>query len=46
MRLGYPKAAYLIDRMEEMGIIGPAVEAGRTREVLIGRVEPDEEEWG
>lgn len=40
MRLGYPKAARLIDRMEEMGIIGPPEAAGRLREVLIG---PDDE---
>ena len=46
LRVGYARAGRLIDIMEEMGIIGPAVEAGRTREVLIGRVEPDEEEWG
>ncbi|NTU65882.1 MAG: DNA translocase FtsK, partial [Chloroflexi bacterium] len=31
MRLGYPKAAYLIDRMEQMGIVGPVQEAGRAR---------------
>jgi S-DNA-T family DNA segregation ATPase FtsK/SpoIIIE len=34
MRIGYPKAARLIDEMYEMGIIGPPVEAGRTRDVL------------
>jgi S-DNA-T family DNA segregation ATPase FtsK/SpoIIIE len=45
MRLGYPKAAYLIDRMEEMGIIGPAVEAGRSRDVLVNPIE-DGEDWG
>jgi S-DNA-T family DNA segregation ATPase FtsK/SpoIIIE len=45
MRLGYPKAAYLIDRMEQMGVVGPVQEAGRAREVLMGQSE-DEEEWG
>ncbi len=45
MRLGYPKAAYLIDRMEEMGVIGPAVEAGRSRDVLVNPIE-DSEDWG
>jgi len=35
MRIGYPKAARLIDEMYEMGIIGPPVEAGRLREVLL-----------
>ncbi len=34
LRIGYPKAARLIDEMYEMGIIGPPVEAGRLREVL------------
>jgi S-DNA-T family DNA segregation ATPase FtsK/SpoIIIE len=37
MRIGYPKAARLIDEMYEMGIIGPPVEAGRLREVLPPR---------
>ncbi len=35
MRIGYPKAARLIDQMEEMGIIGPPEAAGRLREVLL-----------
>ncbi|HET7377019.1 MAG TPA: DNA translocase FtsK, partial [Anaerolineae bacterium] len=46
MRLGYPKAAYLIDRMEEMGIIGPAVEAGRSRDVLVNPPSAEGEDWG
>jgi S-DNA-T family DNA segregation ATPase FtsK/SpoIIIE len=37
MRIGYPKAARLIDEMYEMGLIGPPVEAGRLREVLPHR---------
>jgi len=40
MRIGYPKAARLIDQMEEMGIIGPPEAAGRLREVLVS---PDDE---
>jgi S-DNA-T family DNA segregation ATPase FtsK/SpoIIIE len=44
MNLGYPKAAYLIDRMEEMGVIGPEQKAGRTRVVLIG-ADDDANEW-
>jgi S-DNA-T family DNA segregation ATPase FtsK/SpoIIIE len=35
MRIGYPKAARIIDQMEEMGIIGPPEAAGRLREVLL-----------
>ncbi len=41
MRIGYPKAARLIDQMEEMGIIGPPEAAGRLREVLVN---PDDED--
>ncbi len=44
MNLGYPKAAFLIDRMEEMGVIGPEQKAGRTRVVLIG-ADDDTDEW-
>jgi S-DNA-T family DNA segregation ATPase FtsK/SpoIIIE len=43
MRIGYPKAARLIDQMEEMGIIGPPEAAGRLREVLVN---PDDEDEG
>ncbi len=38
MRIGYPKAARLIDEMYELGIIGPPVEAGRLREVFPARI--------
>jgi len=34
MRIGYPRAARLIDTMEERGIIGPPETGGKTREVL------------
>jgi len=37
MRIGYPKAARLIDEMFDRGVIGPPVEAGRLREVLPPR---------
>lgn len=35
LRIGYPRAARLIDELEEMGIIGRAQSGGKTREVLI-----------
>ena len=35
LRVGYPRAARLIDELEERGIIGPAVGSGRDREVLL-----------
>jgi DNA segregation ATPase FtsK/SpoIIIE-like protein len=33
--LGYPRAARIIDLMEELGVIGEPVAGGRTRKVLI-----------
>jgi len=33
MRIGYPRAARLIDRLEQLGIIGPAEAGGRPRVV-------------
>ncbi|MFN8483385.1 MAG: DNA translocase FtsK [Anaerolineae bacterium] len=35
LRIGYPRAARLMDELEERGVVGPA-EAGRSRKVLIG----------
>ncbi|MCL4239284.1 MAG: hypothetical protein KJ047_13655 [Anaerolineae bacterium] len=34
LRIGYTRAARLIDRMEEDGIIGPAQEGSKPREVV------------
>ncbi|HEX9618143.1 MAG TPA: DNA translocase FtsK [Anaerolineales bacterium] len=42
LRIGYPRAARLIDELEELGIIGPALGGGREREVLSGPEEEDE----
>lgn len=39
LKIGYPRAARLIDEMEIMGIVGPSQGGGRDREVLI---EPDD----
>ncbi len=36
LRIGYSRAARLIDLLEEQGIVGPARGAGRSREVLSG----------
>jgi DNA segregation ATPase FtsK/SpoIIIE, S-DNA-T family len=41
LRIGYPRAARLIDQLEEMGIVGPSQGAGKDRDVLV---EPDEED--
>jgi S-DNA-T family DNA segregation ATPase FtsK/SpoIIIE len=35
LRVGYPRAARIMDELEELGIVGPAVSGGRDREVLI-----------
>jgi S-DNA-T family DNA segregation ATPase FtsK/SpoIIIE len=40
LRIGYPRAARLIDELEELGVVGPSQGGGREREVLIG---PDDE---
>jgi len=36
LRIGHPRAARLMQTMEEMGVIGPPEAAGRTRRVIIG----------
>jgi S-DNA-T family DNA segregation ATPase FtsK/SpoIIIE len=41
LRIGYPRAARLMDELEELGIVGRPQSGGRTREVLRG--EDDEE---
>ncbi len=35
LHIGYPRAASIIDQMEELSIIGPPQSGGRTREVLL-----------
>jgi len=40
LRIGYPRAARLIDELEELGVVGPSLGGGREREVLI---EPDKD---
>lgn len=44
MRLGYPRAAWLIDQLEARGVLGPAQSGGKDREILIDPPEPEEEE--
>ena len=36
LRVGYPRAARLMDELEELGIVGPSQGAGREREVFFG----------
>jgi S-DNA-T family DNA segregation ATPase FtsK/SpoIIIE len=44
LRIGYPRAARLMDELEEMGVVGPAQTGGREREVLLEDVEGEEEQ--
>jgi S-DNA-T family DNA segregation ATPase FtsK/SpoIIIE len=46
LRIGYSRAARLIDMMEEQGIIGPAPGGSGTREVLLPGPAPDDGEAG
>jgi S-DNA-T family DNA segregation ATPase FtsK/SpoIIIE len=41
LRIGYPRAARLVDELEELGVIGPAQGGGREREVLIEKNEDE-----
>jgi S-DNA-T family DNA segregation ATPase FtsK/SpoIIIE len=47
LRIGYPRAARLMDQLEEEGIVGPQEDGGRWREVLVLEEDEDmdEEDW-
>ncbi len=36
LRIGYPRAARLMDELEQLGVVGPSQGGGRERDVLIG----------
>ncbi len=44
MRLGYPRAAWLIDQLEARGVLGHAQSGGKDREILLDPPESEEEE--
>jgi S-DNA-T family DNA segregation ATPase FtsK/SpoIIIE len=46
LRIGYPRAARLLDRLEEMGIVGPSTGGGRDRDVLLEPEDDFENEIG
>ena len=49
LRIGFPRAARLLDQLEEMGIVGPPLGGGKDREVLVDPTEendPDSEYSG
>jgi len=44
LRIGYPRAARLLDQLEEMGVVGPSQGGGKERDVLQGPLDEDETE--
>ncbi len=44
LRVGYPRAARLVDQLEEKGILGPSQGGGREREILIDLDDDNSEE--
>lgn len=42
LRIGYPRAARLLDQLESMGVVGPSQGGGKEREVLISEDAEDE----
>ncbi|MBM3125917.1 MAG: DNA translocase FtsK [Chloroflexi bacterium] len=42
LRIGYPRAARLLDQLEERGVVGPSQGGGREREVLVDELDQDE----
>jgi S-DNA-T family DNA segregation ATPase FtsK/SpoIIIE len=41
LHIGYPRAARLMDQLEELGVVGPSQGGGREREVLLPREDDD-----
>jgi DNA segregation ATPase FtsK/SpoIIIE, S-DNA-T family len=44
LRIGYPRAARLLDQLEERGVVGPSQGGGKERDVLSGPLDEDEQE--
>ncbi|HEX6269880.1 MAG TPA: DNA translocase FtsK [Anaerolineales bacterium] len=42
LRIGYPRAARLLDQLQEMGVVGPSQGGGRERDVLLGPMDDEE----
>ena len=45
LRIGYPRAARLMDELEELGVVGPSMGGGREREVLLGPEADQDDAW-
>ena len=46
LKIGYPRAARLVDELEEMGVVGPSQGGGRERDVLLDPEDGFGEEQG
>jgi DNA segregation ATPase FtsK/SpoIIIE, S-DNA-T family len=46
LKIGYPRAARLMDELEEMGIVGPSQGGGRERDILLDPEDGFNEEQG
>ncbi len=44
LRIGYPRAARLLDQLEEMGVVGASQGGGKERDVLVSNDDLDDEE--
>jgi DNA segregation ATPase FtsK/SpoIIIE, S-DNA-T family len=42
LRIGYPRAARLLDQLEDLGVVGPSQGGGKERDVLVGPLDEDE----
>jgi len=42
LRIGYPRAARLLDQLEDLGFVGPSQGGGRERDVLVSPEDDDE----
>ena len=43
LKIGYPRAARLLDQLEEMGIVGPSQGGGKDRDVKVDRLNDQED---
>ena len=43
LRIGYPRAARLLDQLEDMGVVGPSQGGGKERDVLVEPLDGDDE---
>ena len=44
MRIGYPRAARLMDQLQKVGVVGPPEQGGRSRAVLNGTADSDSDD--